>query len=108
MRFHPWLSGTVLALSTALASCAEPGPAPPPVSQALRGDVGRVYDPSTVETVAGEVLGVERVPSRRGWRADGVRVVLATPAAGTLSVHLGPAWFVDAQEMAVEPGTPSR
>jgi hypothetical protein len=67
------------------------------------GPQGRMYDPSTVETVAGEVVRVERGagPGRGG---GGVHVVLRTDTNVTLSVRLGPASYVDRQAMKIVSG----
>jgi hypothetical protein len=65
-----------------------------------RGAGGRSYDPSTVETVSGEIVAVERVPAGKG-RSGGVHVTLKTDRE-TLPVHLGPAWYLDEQKMRFE------
>jgi hypothetical protein len=67
----------------------------------VMGGYGGRYDPQTVETVSGEVISIDRVAYGRG-RYYGVHVVLKT-AAGELSVHLGPSWFVDRQTMKIAP-----
>jgi hypothetical protein len=62
-----------------------------------------MYDPSTVETVAGEVVSVER-GAGPGPGGGGVHLVLRTGAKTTLSVRLGPASYVDSQAMKVVSG----
>jgi len=57
---------------------------------------GRMYNPATEETVAGEVVKVERVAW--GRRAQGVHLLLKT-GTETLPVHLGPSWFMDQQAL---------
>jgi hypothetical protein len=59
---------------------------------------GRMYDPQTVETVAGEVVSVDRVAW--GRRGQGVHLTLNT-GKETLSVHLGPSWYVDQQAVKI-------
>lgn len=79
------------------------GPAPyaGPRGPALGGR--RLYDPSTVETVRGQVVRLEQVPSRRG-AAAGVHVLLKNSEGNLLSVHLGPSWFLEKRQFALAPG----
>ncbi len=69
--------------------------------RAMMGGAGGRYDPQTVATVSGEVISIDRVAYGRG-RYYGVHLVLKT-AAGELSVHLGPSWFVDRQTLKIAP-----
>jgi len=64
------------------------------------GPYGRIYDPKTVETVSGLVTGVEKFTPARGGSA-GVHLQLKTDK-GTISVHLGPSWYLENQEAQVE------
>lgn len=73
-----------------------------PGMMGVQAQSARLYDPQTVETVSGRVLSVERIAWRRG-RLYGVHLVLKT-ASGELSVHLGPSWFIDRQDMKISPG----
>ena len=62
----------------------------------------RLYDPKTVEMLAGEVIAVEyHTPRNAGSR--GVHLVLKTEKE-TVNVHLGPEWFIENQEMQIEKG----
>jgi hypothetical protein len=61
----------------------------------------RLYDTNTVETVNGEIVGVEHITPIRGM-SYGVHVQLKTET-GTVSVHLGPAWFIENQDITIEP-----
>jgi hypothetical protein len=62
---------------------------------------GRMYDPKTVETIAGEVVSVEKIiPQKR--MGYGVHLILRTDKE-TLSVHLGPLWYIENQEIRLEP-----
>ncbi len=74
------------------AVLAQGGPGPG------RGGYGRIYDPKTVETVLGEVQRVDRVAW--GQKGQGVHLVLNT-GKETLSVHLGPKWFLDRQPVKI-------
>lgn len=83
------------------AASAQPGPGPHMRDGAMH-HAARVYDPKTVETVSGDVVRVEHVPSKRG-SSGGVHLVLRTGDA-TVSVHLGPAWYVDRQDVTIAAG----
>ena len=61
---------------------------------------GRMYDPKTVETVSGEVAGIESFSPEKGMGA-GVHLLLKTDKE-TISVHLGPAWFIENQDLKIE------
>jgi hypothetical protein len=65
------------------------------------GTSGRVYDPKTVETVAGEVVSVDKTPSGKG-RSSGVGLTLKTEKE-TLQVVLGPAWYLEQQGLRLAP-----
>ncbi len=63
---------------------------------------GRMYDPKTVETVSGEVVGLEYLTPAKGM-GRGVHMMLKTDKE-TISVHLGPAWFIENQDLKIEKG----
>ena len=89
---------TVIALATLaapLAPCRAKGPS-------AGGPRGSGYDARTVETVTGEVVGVEHVAAGHG-RSGGVHLTLKTDRE-TLDVHLGPAWYVDEQAVKIGRG----
>ena len=77
-----------------LVGAGHPLAAPP-----MEGPPGRRYDPTTVETVRGEVTAVDTMMA--GGRGPGVHVKLMT-ASGPLAVHLGPAWYLEEQKLAVK------
>jgi hypothetical protein len=62
---------------------------------------GRMYDPKTVDTVTGEVIKVDRITPMRGM-SGGVHLVLKTDK-GDVSVHLGPQWYLENQDVKIEP-----
>lgn len=68
----------------------------------LKGSYQRMYDPATVETVSGEVQSVGRVMPMKGMRA-GVHLQLRT-GSETVTVHLGPSWFVEHLDGHIEKG----
>jgi hypothetical protein len=63
---------------------------------------GRMYDPKTVETIKGSVVGVDRVAPMKGMAA-GLHVTIKTDAE-TISVHLGPTWYLENQDVKIQPG----
>jgi hypothetical protein len=62
---------------------------------------GRMYDAKTVETIKGEVTGVSRVTPRKGMSA-GIHINVKTDKE-TLSVHLGPSWYLENQDVKIDP-----
>jgi hypothetical protein len=91
-----WLSGATTVE-------AQPGPG-------WRGSGGwgmgaqyqRMFDPGTVETVAGEVTSVDQMVPRKGM-SSGIHLKLKTEK-GTLPVHLGPAWYIERLDTKIEKG----
>jgi len=74
-----------------------------PASFAQQGARGsRMYDPKTVETVKGNVVNVEKIPSPRG-KGYGIHITLKTDNE-TLSVELGPDWYVEKQTTKILAG----
>ena len=61
----------------------------------------RMYDPKTVETLAGEVVSVDRITPSRGM-SYGVHAMVKTEKE-TISVHLGPGWYIENQDVMIEP-----
>jgi hypothetical protein len=61
----------------------------------------RMYDPKTVETIKGEVLKVDRISPIKGM-SYGVHLTVKTDKE-TISVHLGPEWYLEYQDVKIEP-----
>jgi hypothetical protein len=59
-----------------------------------------MYDLKTVETVSGEVISVDRITPMKGM-SSGVHLMLKTDKE-TLSVHLGPVWYLENQDIKIE------
>jgi hypothetical protein len=72
------------------------------VGQGYRGEYQGKYNPKTVITVEGVVETVEQMAPATGM-SYGIHLDLRT-ASGTLSVHLGPAWFIERQDIRIEEG----
>jgi hypothetical protein len=60
-----------------------------------------LYDPKVVETIRGTVARIDVV--KRRPMAEGVHLIVAT-ADARVDVHLGPAWFLENQEIALAVG----
>lgn len=73
----------------------------PQVAGAQGKGTGGVFDPKTVETLTGEVVEVQRAPSPGGGSSHGVHLVMLTGDGAKLTVHLGPAWYVDQQDVKI-------
>ena len=61
----------------------------------------RLFDPKTVETISGEVTSVGFITPLKGM-SQGVHLVVKTEK-GEISVHLGPAWYLQKQDMKLAP-----
>jgi hypothetical protein len=66
------------------------------------GAFGRMYDPKTAETIKGTVVSVDRVAPMKGMNA-GLHLAVKTDAQ-TVSVHLGPSWYLENQDVKIQPG----
>lgn len=95
------MGGAALALMLAGSfASAQPGPS-------CRGGggwgagapYGRMYNPKTAETVSGEVVAVESFTPMKPM-CGGVHLQLKT-GKETISVHLGPAWYIENQELTI-------
>jgi hypothetical protein len=61
----------------------------------------KMYDPKTVETISGEVISLSRITPRKGMSA-GIHMIVKTDKE-TISVHLGPSWYLENQDVKIEP-----
>jgi hypothetical protein len=62
---------------------------------------GRMYNSQTVETIIGEVISVDKITPAKGM-SYGIHAVIKTDKE-TISVHLGPGWYIENQDMLIEP-----
>jgi hypothetical protein len=62
----------------------------------------RMYSPQSIETVTGEVLSVERITPVKGM-SYGIHIMVKTDRE-TISIHLGPAWYIENQDVKIAPG----
>lgn len=63
---------------------------------------GRLYDPNTVETIRGRVVGMNTFTPGRGM-SSGMRLLVKTETQ-TISVHLGPVWHLNNQDFSIKNG----
>lgn len=94
--------GVILSLvfSTAVVASAQGGKGSG--GWGMNSAYGRLYNPSTVETVTGKVVAVSKMTPMKGM-GPGIHLDLQTQKE-TLSVHLGPAWYLERQDTRVEKG----
>jgi DNA/RNA endonuclease YhcR with UshA esterase domain len=99
---------TVLLVVAASLAVGAAVAAPPEEPQSASGGWGfgsscaHAYDLAAVVTVRGEVMAVESVVPHAGV-SPGRRLVLKT-ATETITVSLGPEWFLERQEAGIETG----
>ena len=68
----------------------------------MGGNYQKMYNPATVESVSGEVVSVDRITPMKGM-GTGIHLQLKTDKE-TISVHLGPAWYIDRLDARIEKG----
>lgn len=61
----------------------------------------RMYDPKAMETISGEVTSIDRITPNKGMAA-GIHMNVKTDKE-TVSVHLGPSWYLENQDVKIEP-----
>ena len=64
-------------------------------------EYGKMYNPKTVETITGEVVSVDNITPVKGM-SQGKHIMLKT-AKETISVHLGPDWYIENQDIKIMP-----
>ncbi|WP_019500009.1 hypothetical protein [Pseudanabaena sp. PCC 6802] len=60
----------------------------------------RTYDPATVETIQGEVIGVDTATF--GKISGGIHLRVRTQTREEITVHLGPAWYIDNRAVQIQ------
>ena len=87
----------VLAFLTAPPSGAQQQAPPAAVpGQPAARQAAKLYNPQTVEILAGKVVAVNHVAPKKAGRPERVTMVLQTDK-GAVKVHLGPADYIDPQ-----------
>ncbi len=90
-------------LFAGVSSNAQPGP-----GMMWRGSGGwgpgtqynRMYDPKTVETITGEVISIDQFTPAKGM-FGGIHMNVKS-GKETISVHLGPSWYLENQDVKLE------
>ena len=92
------LCGIISLFVLALSVWAQSGSG----GDAPRLHYGKMWDARTVETLKGQVVSVEKYVPGRGGTVYGLRLTMKTDSE-TISVILGPAWYIEAQHFKFEP-----
>jgi hypothetical protein len=105
-KLQVWLIVGILTLALAgLAWGQAAAPAPAPGPGAGPKGAARMYNPATVETLGGEVVGVRvRTPRRAAAPGGGMTEITLKTDKETIPVHLGPAWYLDQQNFKIAQG----
>jgi hypothetical protein len=61
----------------------------------------RMYNPQTIETIEGEVISIDRI-TPMGGMSNGVHLLVRS-GKETISVHLGPQWYLENQDIEIKP-----
>jgi hypothetical protein len=61
-----------------------------------------MYNAETVDTISGEVISVDKITPSKGM-SYGVHLNVKA-GKETISVHLGPGWYIENQSIIIEPG----
>jgi hypothetical protein len=62
----------------------------------------RMYNPQTIENITGEVVAIDMITPMKGM-GYGVHMMVKTDQE-TISVHLGPSWYIENQDIKIEVG----
>lgn len=93
-------------LASAFLACALLSSSSSFAQGATRGPGGSriqvLYDTASIQTVRGEVIAVNTFPGTRGIGV-GIHITLKSDS-GSISVHLGPRWYLDRQKVKIVKG----
>ncbi|KLV10169.1 DNA-binding protein [Photobacterium ganghwense] len=64
---------------------------------------GMMYNNQTMEEASGEVVTVDKISMMHQMQQQGVHLTVKA-GQDTLSVHLGPAWYLEKQDVKIMPG----
>lgn len=67
----------------------------------MENEYSRMYDPKTIETINGEVESIGAIKPKSGMSC-GVCLKIKN-GKEIVPVHLGPEWFIENQDVAIEP-----
>jgi hypothetical protein len=68
-----------------------------------RSEYNRKYDPKTTTEIKGEIIKIEEITPVKGM-SPGIHILLKKENEETVSVHLGPKWYLDEQDILFKPG----
>jgi hypothetical protein len=102
LRISALMTTVFIGLLVASQAVAQGGPGKRGGGWGPGSAYGRMYDVKTVEAVQGQVVAVERFEPGKGM-SPGVHLQVQTDK-GRLSVHLGPAWYLDRQDVQIAVG----
>lgn len=106
MEDRKWMrtSAVALVVATLVAAPALAGPGGGRGSGGwgMGGSYQRMFNPATVETVAGQVVSVDRMAPMKGMN-QGIHLKLKTDQE-TIPVHVGPAWYLERLDTKIEKG----
>jgi hypothetical protein len=68
---------------------------------AMESNYNKLYNLKTVETISGEVVSIDIITPMKGM-SNGVHLLLKTDKE-TISVHLGPSWYIENQDISIKP-----
>jgi hypothetical protein len=66
-----------------------------------RSQYSRMYDLNSIETISGEVISIDTFSPFNGM-SQGIHLQVNT-GKETVDVHLGPAWYLENQDISIEP-----
>ena len=92
----------VVAVTVSLAAAGPGGGWRGSGGWGMGGGYQRMYNPATVETVAGTIEGIDGTVPMRGMNR-GVHLTLKTEK-GPITVHLGPEWYVERLDNELKKG----
>lgn len=58
----------------------------------------RLFNPGTIEELKGSVVSVEKITPETGM-STGIHLMVKTEKGESVSVHLGPSWYIDNQDI---------
>jgi DNA-directed RNA polymerase subunit E'/Rpb7 len=67
----------------------------------MGGSYQRLYNPKTVETITGEVVAIDSMMPMGGM-SGGVHLQVRTPKNELISIHLGPSWYLERQDISLQ------
>lgn len=68
-----------------------------------KNNYSRLFDAKTIVEIKGSVVSVDKITPESGMSV-GIHLVVKTEKNENISVHLGPAWYIDNQEIQFATG----